>query len=228
VNINEIFYSIQGEGKLAGMPSAFVRTSGCNLRCVWCDTPDTSWNPSGTEMSVDTILARVGEFPTTYAVVTGGEPMIDADIGALTRALKDAGYHVTIETAGTVFGDFWCDLFSISPKLSNSTPWKREGGKFAEAHEKNRIDIQAIRRLMEFADYQLKFVVENAIDLNEIDELLSQIGNVDPGSVLLMPEGVTATTLDERADWLVDICKERGFRFCSRLHIHLFGNRSGT
>ncbi len=179
-------------------------------------------------MPVDAILSRVGDFPTKYAVVTGGEPMIDADIGELTRGLKEAGYHVTIETAGTVFGNFWCDLFSISPKLSNSTPWEREGGKFAAAHEENRIDVDAIRRLMEFADYQLKFVVERASDLNEIDELLARIGEVDPGRVLLMPEGVTVKDLDERAGWLVEICKDRGFRFCSRLHIQLFGNLEGT
>lgn len=228
VNVNEIFYSIQGEGKLAGMPSAFIRTSGCNLRCVWCDTPATSWQPIGTEMSVEDVLSRVGDFPTRHAVVTGGEPMIDADVGAVTRGLQEAGYHVTIETAGTVFGGFWCDLFSISPKLSNSTPWERDGGKFAAAHEKNRIDIEAIRRLMEFADYQLKFVVERAADLREIDELLGRIGDVDPGHVLLMPEGVTARELDARAGWVADVCKERGFRFCDRLHIRLFGNRAGT
>lgn len=179
-------------------------------------------------MPVDAVLERVAKFATRFVVVTGGEPMIDADIASLTRGLKESGHHVTIETAGTVFQEVACDLASISPKLSNSTPHHREGGKFAESHEKNRIDLETIRRLMSFDDYQLKFVVEKPEDLGEIDELLARIGEVDPGSVLLMPEGVTVSELDARKGWLIEVCKDRGFRFCSRLHIHLFGNTAGT
>src|SRR5580704_13278823 len=75
MKIAEIFYSIQGEGVLAGVPSVFVRTSGCNLRCKWCDTPYTSWKPEGEEMTVDAILDKVRDYPALFAVVTGGEPM---------------------------------------------------------------------------------------------------------------------------------------------------------
>src|ERR1700674_3462346 len=100
MKISEIFYSIQGEGILAGVPSVFIRTSGCNLRCVWCDTPYTSWAPEGTDMSVANILSHV---VATHGVVTGGEPMIAPDIVALTEALRAANKHITIETAGTVF-----------------------------------------------------------------------------------------------------------------------------
>jgi 7-carboxy-7-deazaguanine synthase len=81
--ISEIFYSVQGEGSLVGVPSVFVRTSGCNLRCGWCDTPYASWKPEGVEMSVEEILAEVAKHPTRYVVVTGGEPMVAKEMRTL-------------------------------------------------------------------------------------------------------------------------------------------------
>jgi len=229
VNICEIFYSIQGEGKLTGVPSAFVRTTGCNLRCRWCDTPYTSWEAeSGEAMSGEEIVQRISEFPTAHVVLTGGEPMIDENVGEVTRKLKDAGYHITIETAATIYREVACDLMSLSPKLSNSTPWERDGGKWAKTHEQNRLQIEVIDQLMACGDHQLKFVVDTKDDLPEIDELLSQLRHFDPRHVMLMPQGVTQEELDHRSVWLSDICKQRGFRFCPRLQITLFGNRRGT
>lgn len=228
VKISEIFFSIQGEGKLAGVPSTFIRTTGCNLRCTWCDSPYTSWEAEeGESLSVDQIVARVSGYATRYVVLTGGEPMIAPDVGEVTQRLTADGYHVTIETAATVWKYVVCDLASVSPKLGNSTPRERDGGRWAEAHEKNRIDLDTIRRFMAFPDYQLKFVVDRPEDLGEIDELLGRIGDFDPSNVLLMPQGVTQAELDERAPWLVDICKTRGFRYCPRLQITLFGNVRG-
>src|SRR6202043_369064 len=110
MKIAEIFYSIQGEGMLAGVPSVFVRTSGCNLRCVWCDTPYTSWAPEGSEITVEEVLACVRKHPAKHAVVTGGEPMIAPGIVELTKGIKQLGLHVTIETAGTVYQSVACDL----------------------------------------------------------------------------------------------------------------------
>src|SRR5437764_126866 len=101
VKISELFYSIQGEGKLSGVPSAFVRASGCNLRCVWCDTPYASWSPEGEDVPVDEIVRRVGEFSVRHVVVTGGEPMIMPDITELCAGLHDNKHHITIETAAT-------------------------------------------------------------------------------------------------------------------------------
>src|SRR2546429_4473945 len=103
MKICELFHSIQGEGKLAGVPSVFVRASGCNLRCVWCDTPYASWNPEGDDVALEQIVARVGEFPCRHVVLTGGEPMIMPEIGLLCDRLKERGHHITIETAATVF-----------------------------------------------------------------------------------------------------------------------------
>lgn len=229
MRISEIFHSIQGEGKLAGVPSVFVRTTGCNLRCTWCDTPFTSWKAEeGESLGIDQILDRIRRYETRYAVLTGGEPMIAPDLGELTRRLKAKGYHVTIETAATVWMDVDCDLASISPKLGNSTPWKRDGGRWANKHEQRRINMDAIRRFMGVGNYQLKFVVDQPADMREIDMLLARIGQYEPSNVLLMPQGVTREELDRRSGWIVDICKQRGFRYCPRLQIGLFGNRRGT
>jgi len=228
MKINEIFYSIQGEGKLAGLPSAFIRTTGCNLRCTWCDSPDTSWRPQGEAMEIEEILDRLAEYPTAYAVLTGGEPMIAPQVEALTHRLKDAGYHITIETAATHWKDVSCDLASISPKLAHSTPWNRDDARFADAHEESRLNLPVIRRFMTLPDYQIKFVVDSPADLAEIDLILARLEPCDPSNVLLMPQGVTQDELAARAAWIAPICKQRAFRFCPRLHIALYGHTPAT
>ena len=223
MRIAELFYSLQGEGTLVGVPSFFIRTSGCNLRCIWCDTPYTSWNPEGAEWTLDGILDQVTASGAAHVVVTGGEPMIAPEIVALTERLRAAGLHITVETAGTVFQPVACDLMSISPKLSNSTP----EGRWAATHERLRIQPEVLRELMERYDYQLKFVMERPEDLEEVRQLVSLLG-ADRGRVVLMPEGVDAERLRERGLWLAEICKEEGYRFSPRLHVDLYGNRRGV
>ena len=181
MKINEIYFSIQGEGKLVGVPSIFIRTSGCNLRCTWCDTPYTSWNPEGETQTIDEILERTRTFACRHVVLTGGEPMIAAEVSELTRRLKREDYHVTIETAGTVWQEVSCDLASISPKLSNSTPVDRQGGRWADRHEASRINVDVIRRLMSPGDYQLHVVIDKATDLLQVDEC--GVGRGDLGGV---------------------------------------------
>lgn len=227
MKISEIFYSIQGEGMLTGVPSVFVRTSGCNLRCVWCDTPYTSWAPEGAEMTMDEILARVRQYPAKHAVVTGGEPMIAPGIVELTESIRDLGLHITIETAGTVPQKVACDLMSISPKLANSTPHDREGGRWAAQHERQRYQPDVLRQLMSEYEYQLKFVVASPDDVVEIASMLQDI-HADRSRVVLMPEGTTPEAIRERAPWLTEICKREGFRYSPRLHIDLWGNRRGV
>jgi 7-carboxy-7-deazaguanine synthase len=227
MKISEIFYSIQGEGMLTGVPSVFVRTSGCNLRCVWCDTPYTSWAPEGTEMSLEEILTAVRQYPGRHAVVTGGEPMIAPQIVELTHALQRLGLHITIETAGTVYHPVVCDLMSISPKLANSTPLEREGGRWAAQHERLRYQAEGLRQLMANYEYQLKFVVASPDDMAEIARMLEET-RADRARVVLMPEGITPEAIRERAPWLTEICKREGFRYSPRLHIDLWGNRRGV
>jgi 7-carboxy-7-deazaguanine synthase len=229
MRLSELFYSIQGEGKLMGIPSVFVRVSGCNLRCVWCDTPYASWNPEGNQETVAAIVERVIAFPARHVVITGGEPMIIADLGELCEALKSRDYHVTIETAGTIFSPVKVDLASVSPKLSNSTPKLREGGRFARMHEERRLNVEVIQKFIDSSpDFQLKFVVCEPGNMGEIEELLGQLTGWMAGDVLLMPEGIDQETLNSRAGWIGEICKEKGYRFCPRLHVLLYGNRRGT
>ena len=224
MRIAEIFYSIQGEGRLVGVPSVFIRTSGCNLRCVWCDTPYTSWEPEGEERSVDEILAEVKRYPAKHAVVTGGEPLLAHEIEELTKQLKREGFHITIETAATIFKPVSCDLMSLSPKLSNSTP----EGKFARMHEEHRLNVPVIQQFIDGYEYQLKFVADKKTDLVEIEDILSKLKNVDRDRVLIMPQGRTKKELRERAPWIVELCKEHGFSYTPRLHIEIWGNRRGT
>ena len=223
MKIAELFYSVQGEGALVGVPSVFVRTSGCNLRCRWCDTPYTSWQPEGTDWPVDRILDEVMAHPTRHVVVTGGEPMIAPEIIALCERLRKADRHITIETAGTVFQPVACDLMSISPKLANSTP----DGPFQSQHERLRIQPEVLRQLISRYRYQLKFVMERPEDLAEAAELAAALG-ADRERVILMPEGTDRERIRERSLWLAEICKREGFRFSPRLHVDLWGDRRGV
>ncbi len=233
--ISETFTSIQGEGKLTGVPSFFVRVSGCNLRCAWCDTPYASWAPEGGTRTLDQIEAEARRSGARHAVITGGEPMIFPQVEPLSRVLRHAGLHVTIETAGTVFRPapaLACDLMSISPKLSNSTP--REGdprdpaGAWRRRHEERRVNLGALQDLIDaYPERQLKFVVSTPADLSEIDVLLARLSGWRRDDVMLMPEGVTVPT-PERVSWVITECLRRGWRYCHRLHIELFGNRRGT
>ena len=213
---------------MTGVPSVFIRTSGCNLRCDWCDTPYASWKPEGPEMSVEEILMKLTEWNCDHVVLTGGEPMIASDLPELATALKKQKKHITIETAGTILPNgIPCDLASISPKLSNSTPASRDPA-WAKRHEAARLQPEVISEWIRKYPFQLKFVVSSDNDLIEIKSLLLKLPEIPVDRVLLMPEGIDSKTLASRSPWLVDICKREGFRFCPRLHIELFGHKRGT
>jgi 7-carboxy-7-deazaguanine synthase len=229
MRIAEIFHSIQGEGLLAGVPSIFIRTSGCNLRCHWCDTPYASWKPEGPEMSVEEILKKLTEWNCDHVVLTGGEPMIAPDLPELATVIKKQNKHITIETAGTILPNgIPCDLASISPKLSNSTPPPERDSAWTKKHEASRLQPEVISEWIRKYPFQLKFVVSSESDLAEIKDLLSRLPPVPLHQILLMPEGIDVKTLAARSPWLIDICKREGFRFCPRLHIELFGHKRGT
>lgn len=235
--ISETFLSIQGEGKLTGVPSFFIRTSGCNLRCRWCDTPYASWNPEGGQRTIDELVRETLSSGARHAVLTGGEPMIFPPLIELGTALQRHDIHITIETAGTVFLDAPFDLMSISPKLSTSTPLEGDPrdptGAWRKRHDERRTSTTALQSLIDAArasparDLQLKFVACAPADLAEIDALLARLTGWTPGDVMLMPEGV-ATPDPAATRWVIDACLERGWRYCRRLHIDLFGNRRGT
>jgi len=225
VHIAETFTSLQGEGILAGIRSFFIRTSGCNLRCRWCDTPYASWSPEGKRRSVEELVAESEESGARFVVVTGGEPLLQREIGVLTERLQAVGMHVTVETAGTVEPPFRCNLLSLSPKTANSDPT----GDARERHARLRGDVAVARRLLaRFSDYQIKFVVEGADDMPEVLDILEGLGNVDPRRVLLMAQGRTAMEVSEKASGVAALCIEHGFRYTPRLHLDLFGGGRGV
>jgi 7-carboxy-7-deazaguanine synthase len=220
MRISELFYSLQGEGLLAGVPSIFIRTAGCNLACRWCDTRYARDPADGTEMSLDAILARLGSWPRArHCVVTGGEPTRAAELPELTRRLAAAGLHITIETnATTEPGPLAFHLASLSPKLRHAGPGTPP------------IDPERLRAWIRRGECQLKLVCAGTADLPEILALQAALaGCLPPNRILLMP----LTTPDpqetrERRDAVVRLCLEHGFRYAGRLHLDLFGGRRGA
>ncbi|HSI72709.1 MAG TPA: 7-carboxy-7-deazaguanine synthase QueE [Fimbriimonas sp.] len=226
LRIAEIFTSLQGEGIWTGVPSIFVRLSGCNLRCRWCDTPYASWNPEGPVLTVEEVLQRLDQ-PINHVVITGGEPMLFDATEDLAKGLEAMRKTITIETAGTIFRDLPCDLMSISPKLANSTP---DDATWRKRHEDTRLNLDVLQKLVDNYDYQLKFVVnpDEGADLDEIESIVGRLKNVKSERILLMPEGTDVETLRRRSKLLVQPCLERNWRLTGRLHIELFGNTKGT
>ncbi len=213
MKVSEIFYSIQGEGFLAGVPSVFVRLAGCPLRCKWCDTKYAWDNEAGNDYSIEEIIQTVQQGKSKFVVITGGEPMINPDLPQLVRKLKDLDKHITIETAGIAFiPTLPCDLMSISPKLSNAGA---------------RPEETILRKLIDNYKYQLKFVVDSQDDLAEIQQTIEKLGNVDSDKVMLMPQGATRDELLAKSPMVAEMCKQTGFAFCQRLQILLWDNTKG-
>jgi len=230
MRVAEVFASIQGEGKLMGTPSVFVRLSGCNLRCAWCDTPYASWQPEGPDLTIEQIVDQVDALmgSGSHVVLTGGEPLIMPQVAELCEALKQRPWHLTVETAATLYKPLKLDLASLSPKLSNSTP-RGAGQRLAAAHEQSRLNVAVIQQFIDQSPaFQLKFVVAAESDLEEVRQILAQLRRWRPCDVLLMPEGTDAPTLARRAPWVVRQCQAMGFRYCPRLQVELYGNRRGV
>jgi 7-carboxy-7-deazaguanine synthase len=227
MRVAEIFRSIQGEGLLTGTPSVFVRASGCNLRCSFCDTPYASWEPEGEDWTVEAVVARVVELEERHVVLTGGEPMLFGDLVPLGEALGGLGRHVTIETAGTRYLPVRCDLMSISPKLSNSDPAASKACDWTERHAQRRHAPEVIRRLVAEYECQFKFVVESPESCREVERYLAEFPEIDRCRVMLMPQAIDATTLAQRAEWLEPYCTAHGLRYCPRKQIEWFGAARG-
>lgn len=228
MRIAEIFCSRQGEGLLTGKESIFVRASGCNLRCWYCDTPYTSWQPEGEDLSVEEILAQVEQWSTSHVVLTGGEPMLFAELVPLTNELRHRERHITIETAGTLDLPVTCDLMSISPKLSNSAPREGSDARWRRRHERTRHRPDVIRQLVRRYEYQFKFVIDQQADCDEVERYLEEFPEIDPARALLMPQGTTVDELASRDDWLVPYARAHGLGHSPRRHIEWFGLTRGT
>ncbi|MEO6396844.1 MAG: 7-carboxy-7-deazaguanine synthase QueE [Tepidiformaceae bacterium] len=222
----EIFASIQGEGASMGQPSTFVRLAVCNLQCSWCDTAYT-WDWSRFERSAQVLsLApdQVAEAVTALAprrvVITGGEPLLQRrQLLPLAQALKAHGFWLEIETNGTVLPTGLAgliDQFNVSPKLLHSG---NEG--------LTRLRPAALRWFGADSRSCFKFVVRDEADLTEVHALCTEY-RVPPDRTILMPEGRTADELHQRSPWLAELCAQRGFRFSTRLHILIWGDKRGV
>lgn len=238
--------TIQGEGKLNGIPSLFVRLAGCNLHCTWktpsgatceCDTAYAAFAMQDSytlpiEDCVQIILQNRGNID--HLVITGGEPLLQAEsVGELCRQLKEhVHFHVSVETNATIFDERCAgaiDFFSMSPKLSGSVPPPPHG----ERHENTRLNTDAIQSFITHAlhhgkDFQLKFVYSQDDDIMEIHHLLDQLHQWHNEDILLMPMGTTSEELRLTIPATLEHCIRNGWRYCDRLHISLFGNKQGV
>ena len=218
IKISEIFYSIQGEGLLAGRPSVFVRLAGCPLRCRWCDTEYALDSKAGKTRTIAEIVKQIKKYKTDYVVITGGEPMISPNLSVLCKALKN--YHITIETAGIKFvPSLSCNLMSISPKLSNAYDNKQDKDKY--------LKLDSLAELIKNYDYQLKFVIEKKADIDGVNQILTALKNADTSKVLLMPQAKNVSEYLKKSPLVAELCKEYNFAFSPRLQIILWNNKIG-
>ncbi|WP_251619936.1 7-carboxy-7-deazaguanine synthase QueE [Odoribacter lunatus] len=238
--------TIQGEGKLNGIPSLFVRLAGCNLHCTWqspdgnlsgCDTAYASYAVRhSVSMSVERVCQTIlhNTEHLQHLVITGGEPLLQAKSLNLLfiRIKQERHFHITIETNATLFDEKLArhiDFFSLSPKLSTSVP----ATPYADLHEKRRMQPEVIQQFIDHSllykkDFQLKFVCSGDQDVAEIKELLSRLQGWKNEDVLLMPLGCNSTELQKHTQQVLKYCIQNGWRYCDRLHISLFGNKSGV
>jgi len=213
IGVCEIFYSIQGEGVNAGSPAVFLRTSGCNLRCDWCDTKH-AWK-TGKKVSVDDVIASVKRLSqgTKRLVITGGEPLMwHRQVRAIVDSLS--GFDIEVETNGTLPPVHSHHVqYNVSPKLSNS-----------KASRKRRIVPENLSQFVALDSY-FKFVVKDIKDINEVLSLVDEF-SIPRDRVILMPLGSTTRELQLRALITLKLCLVHGFRYSPRLQIEIFGKSS--
>ena len=241
--IGELYSCLQGEGKYIGIPHILIRVSGCKLRCQFrdsfCDTPYASWKPEKGKFTLDDIVDFYEvNSQIKHTMITGGGPTSHPKLlKELCRIGKDYNHLVTIETEGSEFVQTNADCISLSPKLSNSTPipgtympyiGREVTEKDRLKHEKWRCNYDAMEQLIyNHSDYQLKPVVSNEEDLEEI-KTLQNILDIPNNKVWLMPEGVTDDELTKRRRWLMEYATEHGYNFTDRLHIIVYGDKRGV
>jgi len=240
----EIFYSLQGEGTTAGVPSIFVRSSGCNLQCYWCDTAYT-WNWHGTtyshigdresqankydrqlvqvRMRPEEVADRIMEIDCLNIIFTGGEPLLQplklAEVAQLLLA-KNSDYEFEVETNGTLLPPLSFDAliarYNVSPKLSN-----------ARLSAESRLRRESLLWFSKSSKSTFKFVVSSIQDEHEI-ESFQQTYQIEGRRILVMPEARTREDLEKNREWVFDLCMKRGWRYSDRFHVAIFGDRRGV
>ncbi|MEK4477179.1 7-carboxy-7-deazaguanine synthase QueE [Paenibacillus sp. FSL R7-0048] len=220
IGIYEMFASIQGEGLLQGIPSVLLRLVGCNLSCSWCDTQDFLQGGRGTYYSLEEIMDALAVYDCRNIVITGGEPFIHPELPLLTQELHQRGYHITIETNATLYQEVTCDLISMSPKLTNSVVTEADGQK------RNKIDLETIRKFIANYSYQIKFVVSERDDMDEVASILAEVGDYDPFRVMIMPMAATIQELQRVQKKVLKMCIDHNMRYANRLQLQIWNNKS--
>ncbi|HLW08550.1 MAG TPA: 7-carboxy-7-deazaguanine synthase QueE [Marinilabiliaceae bacterium] len=250
--------TIQGEGLLMGMPSLFIRLASCNLRCIWnlpdgtiskCDTPYASFDVKEVKrMEVDQVVQLVKHNigAMKHVVITGGEPFLQNEpLALLSKQLKEElKLHITIETNGTLFHEEVAkniDLFSISPKLKNSTPNEAKLKSLGlnmngpmKSHGEKRYNLKTLQEFINFSkankkNLQLKFVVGQEEDEKEIVKYyITPLTNIEPQDIMLMPLGANREELKKTTPMVLEMAIRNGWRYTSRIHIDLFGAKPGV
>jgi len=219
MKVVEIFGSIQGEGLLIGCPTVFIRFSGCNLRCRWCDTSYAF--KEGKEMAVSAIFGSVLLTSNCkWVCLTGGEPLLQdkRQLELLLQAFRGVGKKITVETNGTIKPPEYLlenvDLWSVSPKLTNSGM-------------KDKLNIEALRMFAGAQAAQFKFVIERLEDVNEAFQTMD--ANNIHGTVILQPQGYGdfMSTLRKIAEYVKANYSHRDVRILPQLHILMYGHRKG-
>jgi 7-carboxy-7-deazaguanine synthase len=209
LRITEIFHSLQGEADTAGLPTAFVRLTGCPLRCQYCDTAYAFHG--GDWWESDAILKRVREFGTRFVCVTGGEPLAQKGCAALLTQLCDAGLRVSLETSGAMA------LESVDPRVVKVVDVKTPGSgeeprnRYGELARLNRHDL-------------VKFVICSRADYEWSRERLGALG-LPPGCTVLFSPSHEQLPARELADWI--LADRLPVRFQIQLHKYLWGNVPG-
>lgn len=228
MKFSECFKTIQGEGVFVGVPSVFFRTSFCNLRCHWCDTPWTSWKPENKDITVEEAADLISAFDCKHVVITGGEPYVQArDLTLLCDILVKREHFITVETNATIYVPTKAQFISMSPKLSNSTPSEELDKKWSKKHEKFRINAEAIQKFITKHGCQIKFVVAHEDDIIEIREIEEKL-KLPKELIMLMPEGQTKREVRQKSEWLANLCKDNNYRYSPRLHVDIWGKKRGV
>lgn len=209
MRISEIFFSLQGEGVLIGMPTTFVRTVGCNLDCSWCDTRYA--REGGKDMAAEEISAAVDGYGAPFVSLTGGEPLIQKDIYQLIDMLLDDGYHITIETNGSLP----LDRLPSSEELMISMDLKCPSSGMSAHNLYDNLGFLSLRD-------QLKFVIADRIDYLFAKKVLSEQDINAP--VIMTPAG--GTDLLPLAGWVLE--DKLWVRVLPQLHKIIWGERRGV
>lgn len=229
--VSEVFYSLQGEGRFAGVPAVFIRLKYCNLGCSWCDTRFT-WEEGKIEegaqftasdladLTVDLIATSQAMLKNVHAVLTGGEPMLHQDrLPALIDELGRRGFEFfEIETNG---------MFVPSREMIEKISWWNCSPKLTNNGLARDINIvpEALRAIADTERVDFKFVVQKRADLDEIArDFVSLVG---AENIILMPEGITPQSQLAVMPWLMEECSRRGYRFSPRLQVLAWGNQRG-